>query len=324
MASYTKRRSRKRKALSKVLTSSKPHWPLALHKDRDVYMLDQEFNGVGVWDVADSKSAGTYGGSRTDGFLISMNALINALGEGTGTSANSWQGPPSSKNTAAGGLSFGVINSSRSGTHAASGDYCPSGLPAIFSRFQACYVTRGYMTLMVSQDTQGAATPTGSTRIAVCAFPAPTIAGTGNDFLHYSGSAHWTYPAAPTLPVTQSVEISSFSQLTREHNCRTKFLSPFAGSRTFAKIVYPFNMNKYVAPGFWSQPQNYAMYTRSTQELPGPYAPDKVQNPSFAYQPRILIQLLSDGIQAAQTYRFIIRMKWYVHAFDRLPAYMVQ
>lgn len=308
MAFRKKRRTKKK--LLKVLSHRRPHKPFDRSMDRDHYIFEQTFDAHATWSTGDAGAA--FIGSRSDGFLISMNALINAFGpynNVAGGFLTTQYGVPITVNTAAGGLLW--KEASVSGIISAVDNYCPDGLMGVFLRYQQLCVMRGSLSIQVSQDTQGAATPTGSTKWAVCAFASPP--SLGNDFLKHTGNGHYIYGPAVNAVSINNAELQSFESLLTEHNCRSRFLTPFAGSRTVAKMHYPWKMSKYGPIGYWT---SSAFFT-SPPTTPG--IPVNTQNPAFALQPRILVQFQNDGTQVGETFRLTMKMKWYCTAFERLP-----
>lgn len=291
------RRTKKRNPLAKVVMRVRRHPVLDRGQDRDHIYVTQTYNGI--FSGTPVQNASTLGQS-TDGFLISMNQVVSTF-QGLGIGSTQYGVPisintltPPGGNLATQGASSGSVNPGLT-------SYVPDGFTQFSNRYKQWCVTSGVFDIKMSQDSTQAA---GSTRLAVCGFPASAAP----DFLQALGAGHYIYPNA--VGVTLSRDSQSFDGLLAEPNCRKSIMTPFAGSKTMCHIRYPFSMNKYSPPGYWTSGQFFG---------------DGVQAagfPTLAFQPRILVQMHNDGI-SPNSYRLEMKMTWRLTGFERYPVISV-
>jgi len=297
------RRTKRRNPLSKVVMKLRRHPVLERSSDRDHVTLTQRYSSTMLIDWI---QLGATTGGCTDGFLIAMNQITNTFnGLAIPDPALPRYGVPIAKQTLA---SQGFIPQrfGSSGSMSLAGNSNPDGFVTLLGRYSQVCVTGGVFTIKVSQDSEGGSTATGSTKLAVCGFPCVPDQG---EFMVSLGNGHYIYPPGVNA-ITSQRDVSSMEGLCNEPNSRKVTLTPFAGSKTVATIRYPFTMNKYAPPGYW---------TSSAYYVSGPnFAAGTI--PTAAFVPRILVQLQSDGARLAQTYRFDMSIKWNVTCFERLPV----
>lgn len=295
---------KRRNPLKKVVMKLRRHPIMDRSSDRDHVVISQKFSTTG--EVGWQQGTAALGTS-TDGFLISMIGVSNAFQLPSPTVHGplhygvpvAYQSLPTNR---------GFITDGGSGSGTFDVAYNPDGLRTLLTRYQAFVVTSGVFTITVSQDSQGTAVTQGSTRFAVCGFPRPPV---GGDNLQDLGNGHWCYPTGPGIGNSSlQSDANSMMGLLSEPNCRSKMLTPFAGTRTIGTIRYPFSINKYAPIGY---------YTNTDYHCIGPNG-SILEMPVQTVQPRILVQFESNGSQQAQTYRFEMSMKWNVTAFQRNPV----
>lgn len=300
------RRIKKRNPLSKVVMNPRRHPVLDRSSDRDHVWISQKYSSTMIIDWLQSGSA--IGGS-TDGFFIPMNQITNTFnGLSIPDPTLPRYGVPVAKQTLA-TQGFIPQRFGSTGNVSVAGNVNPDGFIQLLNRYSQVCVTGGVFTIKVSQDSEGGSTSTGSTRLAVCAFPC--VPDIGEVFTSL-GNGHYIYPPSPGT-ITSQADVSSIEGLCNEPNCRKATLSPFAGSRTDVTIRYPFTMNKYAPPGYWT---SAAYYVSAPNFVAGTIPP-------ATFVPRILVQMQSDGSRAAQTYRLEMTMKWKVTCFERYPVVSV-
>lgn len=295
----TIRKGKYQKKGSKYMTitgaNSVPKYVLDRPMDRSHYILKETMVGRATWLPQQIGALGAIQ-DHGDGFVISMNALANPFGA-TGIGVTNG-GLPTAALPGGGGLYFQSWN-----TSGATKDI-PDGLPAMMLRYTYAYVTHGVMTFNISEDGTASGENTtgtilGSTQVAICSIPASAVlAGS------YT-TGHVVYPPNSTFgSVGPALDEASFAALCNEPNVKRARLTNPRGSKMIAKIVYPFNMNKIAPPGYWTSSAFF-----QSQAAPA-------GNPTYGFQPDILVQFLTDG-SIRKDYRIEIQMKWYVTAFER-------
>lgn len=301
-----KRKATKYAKLLKTITTRKPHFPINLENDTDNILLEQSFQCNLSWPTPEQK--GTTVNQRTDGFMISMNALLNTFSGQAGSLGSTHNGVPTATSSGTGLGFYATAQSSSGGYNSGSDLHSPNGLLSVMNRFQQLCVISGEFKLRISQetpyprDTSSAPDAMGTTKIAVCGFPsAPSIGEVMQSF----GNGHWIYPYSSSLPTDQK-DFASFQALCTEPNCIVKDITETQGSKTIAQITYPFTMAKYSPPGYWT---SSAFYQHRYDNISG--------NPTYAFQPRILVQMLTGGELDLQVYKLELSMKWKLKAFER-------
>jgi len=234
-------------------------------------------------------------GDHTDGFCISMNTLCNTFGLAGNISVNNGGIPIAAPPVAS---LFQHVNAGLSGSQ----NGIPDGLTRAFERFANMYVVGGVYEITVSQDTPGTGDTMGSTRFAVCGF----CTGAAMSSIGPITVGHNVYPTTTSGGASNE---ASFAGLLAEPNVKHSGLTPFAGSRTEAKIRYPFRIAKFARPDFMAS----ASFYQNSANAAGS------GNPNYSVgQPFLLVQFISDGTQP-QTFRVEQKISWYVYAYDRKP-----
>lgn len=297
-----RRRTTKKRMLKRIIASAVHHSVLDRGKDREHYLVNQTFNGVMNWSPVQNS---TNYGERSDGFILSMNSLINTfMGDGF---LSTQFGVPLLRTTGGTGLWFDDVNVSGNKLTDTQ-TYIPDGVATMMGRFARCVVTGGVLTLRISNDTPETETINPSIKVAICGFPS----GEFGDKIFPLTNGHYLYPAGTNRSVSGGgYDIASFSGLSTERNAIVRTLGGQGSSRTITTIKYPFRVAKYAPPGYWTNP----VYFQS--------GPAHFDNPNFTNQPRILIQFLSDGVAMTHALKVEMSFKWRVTAFERITAISV-
>jgi hypothetical protein len=280
----------------RTIAPRKYHGVLSRRLDKDRMIFEQTFMGVMNWTPAQVLGVGGALGDHTDGFIITMNSLVNAFGLGGGIGSTNGGVPI---------VNPSPLSLSQFVNNAASGSSnVPDGLTQAMNRYTYLMVVGGVFTIEISQDTPGTGSVMGSTKIGVCGFPSSlSLLNVGSP-----ANGHYLYN---TLTSGGASNEGSFANLANEPNAITRTLTPFAGSRTMTKIKYPFSIAKFARPGYMANSLFYQL------------TPTAGGNPNFvSAAPFILVQYLSDGVQP-MTYRVNMKMKWYAMGFDRKQEILV-
>lgn len=283
----------------RTITSLVPRPIFSREMDRDMFKFEQLCVAKLNWTPFQTSPLGAQG-DHGDGFVISMNALVNAFAGSVGVNAG---GLPTSPLVSNQGLIFSNIGIS--GNAAA-----PDGLAAAMARFMQLQVVGGEFELLISQDSVGTASIIGHTDIAVCGFPS-TFPGV--TYLGGATSGHVMYTANGATG--SNADEQSMALLRAEPNTIHRMLAPYGGggdpmaASRVQRIRYPFRIDKYAQIGW----EAFGSFQQTSATASG--------NPTYAgSQPYILTQFLTTGTQP-QTFRVEIRLRTYARGNLRRGVY---
>lgn len=281
----------------RTITSLVPRSIFSREMDRDMFKFTQVCIAKLNWTPFQTSPLGAQG-DHGDGFVISMNALVNAFAGSVGVNAG---GLPTSPLPSVQGLVFSNIGIS--GNAAA-----PDGVAAAMARYMQLQVMGGEFDLLITQDSVGTAAIIGHTDIAVCGFPS-TFPGV--TYLGGATSGHVMYTSNGASG--SNADEQSMALLRAEPNTIHRMLAPYGGGSAEAprcvRIRYPFRIDKYAQIGW----EAFGSFQQTSATASG--------NPTYAgSQPYILTQFLTTGTQA-QTFRVEIRLTTYARGNLRRGVY---